>query len=687
MKCRNILTVATLTGAAMSASAMAQTTIYTCNFDSPPYNTGSIDAQQSWVTAQAAALAPGLTSMAISTTAGSLAPQAGNRCFYSQNGPDATTSGRFAFQAGAGKPIIDAINTACAGSATSIEFSCYMVPPTPTTSGTSLVGARHGMVLYVTDAATGTFTKAAVGFQCRAFDSQVYVVQWLDVGQLGVTTAGNYLINFTTPLTLTASTWNAVGCKWLRETGMPQVKINAGEWTDVVATSTIGYIGKEFDIVNTRGSTSGGAINTVSTVAYMDTLVIAASQPAYPQCTASAGDCDAAHPTGGCNIISCCEAVCGILPSCCDTGWDQGCVDIAIPECGLFVYNCTSPNTPANNCAISPQLVTVSATPVGFAFNTTTATTDGPPEPLCGSGNNDTPIHKDVWFRFIAPSDGQLTATNCFAGDFDSKIAAYDIGTNLATFDPQLLPDYFIGCNEDCADPVFTSELSVSGIVGGHYYLVRVGGYEGASGTGTLSLSVAPPPNPCDPANLIQGVAGSQIVTLDTNYANFTPGALCSVFTGDVWNAKMIKFTSPGTGSMTVQNCADTTGNVDARLVAMTTCGDAGTVIACDDDGCTGAAPYASKLVFNAVAGQTYYFAVGGYDNTMVGPFNIEIIAPAAPACPADLNQDGVVNGADLGLMLGSWGPCPGCAADLNADGIVNGADLGLLLGSWGVCA
>jgi hypothetical protein len=37
--------------------------------------------------------------------------------------------------------------------------------------------------------------------------------------------------------------------------------------------------------------------------------------------------------------------------------------------------------------------------------------------------------------------------------------------------------------------------------------------------------------------------------------------------------------------------------------------------------------------------------------------------------------------------MLGSWGACPGCAADLNQDGIVNGADLGLLLGSWGVCA
>jgi hypothetical protein len=271
---------------------MAQTTIYTNSFDNPPYTVGSIDAQQSWVTAQAQALAPGLTSMAISATAGSLAPQAGNGCFFSQNGPDATTSGRFAFQAGAGTPIVDAINTACAASATSIEFSCFMVPPTPTTSGTSLVGARHGMVLYVTDS-TGVPTKAAVGFQVRAFDSQVYVVQWLDVGQLGVVTAGNYLINFATPLTLTASTWNAVGCKWLRETGMPQVRINAGEWIDVFATSTIGYVGKEFDIVNNRGSNAGGATNTVSTVAYMDTLVITASQPFVPTDTDGDGRPDA----------------------------------------------------------------------------------------------------------------------------------------------------------------------------------------------------------------------------------------------------------------------------------------------------------------------------------------------------------------------------------------------------------
>ncbi|MBC03364.1 MAG: hypothetical protein CMJ34_08700 [Phycisphaerae bacterium] len=48
-----------------------------------------------------------------------------------------------------------------------------------------------------------------------------------------------------------------------------------------------------------------------------------------------------------------------------------------------------------------------------------------------------------------------------------------------------------------------------------------------------------------------------------------------------------------------------------------------------------------------------------------------------------DLNGDGLVDGGDLGLVLGSWGPCRGCVADLDGNGIVDGGDLGLILGAW----
>ena len=50
-------------------------------------------------------------------------------------------------------------------------------------------------------------------------------------------------------------------------------------------------------------------------------------------------------------------------------------------------------------------------------------------------------------------------------------------------------------------------------------------------------------------------------------------------------------------------------------------------------------------------------------------------------ANPADLNQDGFVDGGDLGLLILGWGQ-PG-PSDLNGDGITDGEDFGLLLLAW----
>lgn len=50
---------------------------------------------------------------------------------------------------------------------------------------------------------------------------------------------------------------------------------------------------------------------------------------------------------------------------------------------------------------------------------------------------------------------------------------------------------------------------------------------------------------------------------------------------------------------------------------------------------------------------------------------------------PEDLNFDGFVNSADIGLLIADWGPCVGCTADVNGDGVVNSGDLGLLIAAW----
>jgi hypothetical protein len=49
---------------------------------------------------------------------------------------------------------------------------------------------------------------------------------------------------------------------------------------------------------------------------------------------------------------------------------------------------------------------------------------------------------------------------------------------------------------------------------------------------------------------------------------------------------------------------------------------------------------------------------------------------------PGDLNLDGIVNGADLSILLGAWGTADPIA-DIDDSGDVNGADLAILLGNW----
>lgn len=52
-------------------------------------------------------------------------------------------------------------------------------------------------------------------------------------------------------------------------------------------------------------------------------------------------------------------------------------------------------------------------------------------------------------------------------------------------------------------------------------------------------------------------------------------------------------------------------------------------------------------------------------------------------ACPADLNDDSLINGGDLALVLAYWGSQNG-DIDLDGNGVVGGGDLALVLGDWG---
>ncbi|MCP3905645.1 MAG: hypothetical protein GY715_18620 [Planctomycetes bacterium] len=57
-----------------------------------------------------------------------------------------------------------------------------------------------------------------------------------------------------------------------------------------------------------------------------------------------------------------------------------------------------------------------------------------------------------------------------------------------------------------------------------------------------------------------------------------------------------------------------------------------------------------------------------------------------ADSCPADFNDDGIINMGDVIVLIGYWGPSPGSPGDLDGDGHVGFRDLLRVIGAWGVC-
>ncbi|MDG2291841.1 MAG: hypothetical protein P8L37_04210 [Phycisphaerales bacterium] len=131
---------------------------------------------------------------------------------------------------------------------------------------------------------------------------------------------------------------------------------------------------------------------------------------------------------------------------------------------------------PHDNCA--------AALPIGDGehdFDTTCASTDGVQHDSC---QYDGQIWNDLWFRYVATCDGELTASTCDLAGYDTDMAVYADAGICPPVDSDLL-----ACNDDadgCSG--YTSEV-VAQVTEGQPYLIRVGGWGPAdSGTGTLLL-------------------------------------------------------------------------------------------------------------------------------------------------------------------------------------------------------
>jgi len=507
-----------------------------------------------------------------------------------------------------------------------------------------------------------------------------------------------------------------------------------------------------------------------------------------------AGNCFNVHSGEGCDDHDCCQVVCEIDPTCCILGWDQGCVDLAAQWCGScgnsLSGSCVDPNTASPGCTDAACCTTVCALDpfccetawddicVNLAIdnclvagdepqNCITAV-DGENDGYLGDNTdwsgNDTPQCAgfdlvDEWYCYTATCTGVVTATTCGATLFDSALAVFESDGTI------------VDCNDNDIGPV-TSECDPQNtgintastvkfnVTQGEQYLIRVSladtliGYSfdltidcqppqcGDPGTGSCFTSH--PTTACSDTTCCQTVCAIDPFCCDTQwdsqcvaeaqiYCNADPGEEClaaepitdgahDVSTADNDGAvpadsscgggsdtvdQWYAYTAPYDAAVTAKICA--LFNIPKGYVPQYTLAVyedcAGTELACGNDNPVCTFPSNSaQIIWSAEEGKTYYIRLSSPPDA-VGAGTLEI---NAGGCGLDISGDCFVNNGNRGCddadcctsvcqidpfcctifwddecALIAQAIC-GCPADLaEGDNLVNVFDLLELLAGW----
>jgi hypothetical protein len=141
----------------------------------------------------------------------------------------------------------------------------------------------------------------------------------------------------------------------------------------------------------------------------------------------------------------------------------------------IFVASCLTSIARAQGADLctSAQVITGTGT---FAFDNTTAATDGVPDPLCSfAGQSD--IISDVWYSWSAPSTGTFTLSTCGLTTIDSRIAVYAGSCGGA----------ILACVDDSCGVQTSVDVAVTS---GNTYIIRLGNYPGSTpGVGSISIN------------------------------------------------------------------------------------------------------------------------------------------------------------------------------------------------------
>ena len=132
----------------------------------------------------------------------------------------------------------------------------------------------------------------------------------------------------------------------------------------------------------------------------------------------------------------------------------------------------------------------------GETFFDNEQATDSLPAFTCGSGGS------DIWYTYNATCTGAVQVSLCDNTNYDSVVEVID-GADCGNLNTVL------DCDDDGCGVVGGPSIASADVVQGQDYLIRVGGFGGAEGSGEINITCIPlPPNDLcsDSTNVFNGI-------------------------------------------------------------------------------------------------------------------------------------------------------------------------------------
>lgn len=314
---------------------------------------------------------------------------------------------------------------------------------------------------------------------------------------------------------------------------------------------------------------------------------------------------------------------------------------------GTATWTLTGPSTPVgtDSCAAGTAI----SGDTGTAATSTLGATNTPADVLpgvCGSSG----VTADIWYTYSAGSCGVSTFSFCPAEDGS---ASYDTLLEAYTACPSAGGERII-CNDDSCG--LRSSITFP-IAAGVTYKIRIAGFNGNVGQGTLGWQLLPSAflNGTDGCGAGSPITGSGALFTGNIFTTNSPGDLpsgaCFPSSPDRW----FTYTAQATGNATFSFCSPSRGcaSYDSILAAYSSCG--GTQLVCNDDTCG----LLSTITVPVNVGSTYKIRLAGFNN-QTGTGVLGWTAPPEPSNNDCADAISTGNGTFNFTIVGATNDYPG---------------------------